>query len=176
MRRGGVGAALKALRDAAPGNVVLFTPTAGSGRPLHMASTTVIVDDAVLVTGTAHLWRRGLTFDSSLAVALFDEATTRGRPGTVRAARRQLIGDRLAIAPTLVPEDPRQLRASLARLNELGGLMRVVNVYAAQDDPTSSADREAWNPDGRTGGTSDWYLFFAGLGAGVVTDINNAAR
>ena len=176
VRRGGVGAALKALRDAAPGNVVLFTPTAGSGRPLHMASTTVIVDDAVLVTGTAHLWRRGLTFDSSLAVALFDEATTRGRPGTVRAARRQLIGDRLAIAPTLVPEDPRQLRASLARLNELGGLMRVVNVYAAQDDPTSAADREAWNPDGRTGGTNDWYLFFAGLGAGVVTDINNAAR
>ena len=46
VRRGGVGAALKALRDAAPGNVVLFTPTAGSGRPLHMASTTVIVDDA----------------------------------------------------------------------------------------------------------------------------------
>ena len=89
---------------------------------------------------------------------------------------RQPIGNRLAIAPTLVPEDPRQLRASLARLNELGGLMRVVNVYAAQDDPTSSANREAWNPDGRTGGTSDWYLFFAGLGAGVVTDINNAAR
>jgi hypothetical protein len=176
VRRGGIGAALKALRDAAPGNIVLFTPTAASGRPLHMASTTVIVDDAVLVTGTAHLWRRGLSFDSSLAVALFDEATTRGRPGTVRAARRQLIGDRLAIAPTLVPDDPRQLRDALARLNELGGLMRVIDVYAAQDDPTAPADRDAWNPDGRPSGTSDWYLFFAGLGAGVVTDINNAAR
>jgi hypothetical protein len=177
VRAGGIGAALKALLDAAPGNVVLFTPTAGSGRALHMASTTVIVDDAIFVTGTAHLWRRGLTFDSSLAVALFDEALARARPAAVRAARRQLIGDRLAIVPQLVPDDPRQLLESIVRLNEAGGLMRVAtNVYAAQPDTFSDADRQAWNPDGRPGGTSDWYLYFVALGADVAAEIDNAAR
>ena len=35
----------------ASGVHVLFTPTAGSGRPLHIASTTVIVDDALLRPG-----------------------------------------------------------------------------------------------------------------------------
>jgi hypothetical protein len=177
IRTAGVGAALKTLRDAAPGNVVLFTPTAGSGRALHMASTTVIVDDALLVTGTAHLWRRGLTFDSSLALALFDEAVTNGRPAAIRAARRQLLGDRLAISPTLVPDDPRQLQASIGRLNGFGGLMRVApGVYPAQADATSATDRDAWNPDGSPGGTSDWYLFLASLGAGVLTDVTNAIR
>ncbi|HYO44278.1 MAG TPA: hypothetical protein VES19_13865 [Candidatus Limnocylindrales bacterium] len=177
IRKAGVGAALKVLLDAAPGNVVLFTPTAGSGRPLHAASTTVIVDDAFLVTGPAHLWRRGLTFDSSLALALFDEAVVNGRPAAIRAARRQLLGDRLAITPALVPDDPRQLREVLGRLNAAGGLMRVApGVYPAQADATSTADRDAWNPDGTPGGTSDWYLFLASLGAGPASDINNAIR
>jgi hypothetical protein len=177
VRQAGVGAALKTLLAKAPAGVVAFTPTAGSGRPLQMASTTVIVDDAILVTGTAHLWRRGLTFDSSLALALFDEATTAGRSAAVRAARRQLIGDRLAISPTLVPDDPRQLRTALERLNAAGGLMRVVpNAYPPTDDPTSSADLEVWNPDGSKGGTSDWYLFLGGLAAGVHDEVNNAAR
>jgi hypothetical protein len=177
IRKAGVSAALKVLTDAAPGNVVLFTPTAGSGRPLHMASTTVIVDDAFLVTGPAHLWRRGLTFDSSLALALFDETVANGRPSAIRAARRQLLGDRLAIAPTLVPDDPRQLREVLARLNAAGGLMRVApGVYPAQADATSATDRDIWNPDGTPGGTSDWYLFLGALGAGAATDVNNAIR
>ena len=177
VRKAGVGAALKALLDAAPGQVVRFTPTAGSGRPLHMASTTVIVDDAILVTGSTHLWRRGLTFDSSLAVALFDEAVAAARPAAVRAARRQLIGDRLAIAPSLVPDDPRHLVASLERLNAAGGLMRVApNAYPAADDPTTDGDLEVWNPDGSKDGTSDWYLFLGGLGATVHDEVGNAAR
>lgn len=177
VRKAGIGAALKALLAAAPQGVVAFTPTAGSGRQLQMASTTVIVDDAILVTGTAHLWRRGLTFDSSLALALFDEATVAGRPATVRAARRQLVGDRLAISPTLVPDDPRQLRTALERLNTAGGLMRVVpNAYPAAADPTSGADLEVWNPDGSKGGTSDWYLFLGGLTAAVHDEVSNSAR
>ena len=94
----------------------------------------------------------------------------------MRAARRQLIGDRLAIAPTLVPDDPRQLRAALARLNALGGLMRTANVYVAAADRRSSGDLPRWNPDGRPGGTSDWYLFFGGLAATSGDDSNNAIR
>ena len=67
IRKAGVNSALKALTDAAPDNVVLFTPSAGSGRALHMSSTTVIVDDVILITGSTHLWRRGLTIDISLS-------------------------------------------------------------------------------------------------------------
>jgi hypothetical protein len=177
LRRRGIGAALKALRDAAPASVALFTPTAGSGRPLHMASTTAIVDDALLLTGSTHLWRRGLSFDSSLAVAMFDEAVARGRPNAVRAARRQLLADRLAIPPALVPDDPRGLCAALLRLNAGGGLMRVVpDAYPAADDPTTAADLAVWNPDGRPGGTSDWYAILGGLSSDAATELGNAAR
>lgn len=177
IRKAGIGQAWKVLADAAPGRVVLFTPTAGSGRALHMASTTVVVDDALLVSGSTHLWRRGLTFDSSLAVGLFDETVAQGRPSAVRAARRQLLADRLGVAVTLVPDDARQMLRSVERLNAAGGLQRVATgIYAAADDTTSDADRSVWNPDGTPGGTSDWYLFLGGLAGTLGTDVNNAIR
>jgi hypothetical protein len=76
-----------------------------------------------------------------------------------------------------VPDDPRQLREVLARLNAAGGLMRVApGVYPAQADATSATDRDIWNPDGTPGGTSDWYLFLGALGVGAATDVNNAIR
>jgi hypothetical protein len=177
IREAGVRAAFKALSDAAPENVVLFTPTAGSGRALHMASTTVIVDDAWLATGSTHLWRRGLSFDSSFAVALFDENTSSGRPAAIRNARRQLIGDRLGIAATLVSDDAQQLRANVFRLNAAGGLQRVqTNAYPAAADTTSAADLEIWNPNGRPGGTSDWFLLLGALAGNAASDVNNAVR
>ena len=58
VRKGAIGAARKALESAAPGRVVLAAPHAGPGRPLHLATTTIVVDDAILLTGAAHLWRR----------------------------------------------------------------------------------------------------------------------
>ena len=170
-------AALKTLLDAAPDNVVLFTPTAGPGRPLHMASTTVVVDDVWLLTGSTHLWRRGLSFDSSLAVALFDETTARGRPAALRQARRQLIADRLGVDVSLIGDDMAQLRATIHRLNLAGGLQRVQpNVYPAAADTTSSTDLQIWNPDGRPGGTSDWLLLLGGLTGTAADEVNNAIR
>lgn len=177
VRTAGVRAALKTLLDAAPDNVVLFTPTAGPGRPLHMASTTVVVDDVWLLTGSTHLWRRGLSFDSSLAVALFDEATARGRPVALRQARRQLIADRLGVAVSLIGDDMAQLRATIHRLNLAGGLQRVQpNVYPAAADTTSSTDQQIWNPDGRPGGTSDWLLLLGALTGTAADEVNNAIR
>ncbi|TXC62079.1 hypothetical protein FSC37_23170 [Piscinibacter aquaticus] len=176
-RTAGVRAAMKTLLDAAPDNVVLFTPTAGPGRPLHMASTTVVVDDVWLLTGSTHLWRRGLSFDSSLAVALFDENTARGRPAALRQARRQLMADRLGVDISLIGDDMAQLRATLQRLNLAGGLQRVLpNVYPAADDTTSTTDRQIWNPDGRPGGTSDWLLFLGALAGDAADEVNNAIR
>jgi len=177
VRSAGVRAALKALLDAARANVVLFTPAAGPGRPLHMASTTVVVDDVWLLTGSTHLWRRGLSFDSSLAVALFDEATERGRPAALRQARRQLIADRLGVDVSLIGDDMAQLRATIGRLNAAGGLQRVQpNVYPAALDSTAPSDQEVWNPDGRPGGTSDWLLFLGALSGNAADDVNNAIR
>lgn len=177
VRSAGVRAALKSLLNAAPDQIVLFTPTAGLGRPLHMASTTVVVDDVWLLTGSTHLWRRGLSFDSSLAVALFDESAARGRPAALRQARRQLIADRLGVDVSLIGDDMAQLRATLTRLNLAGGLQRVhPNVYPAAADTTSITDQQIWNPDGRPGGTSDWYLFLGALGGDAASDVNNAVR
>lgn len=177
VRSAGVRAALKTLLDAAPGNVVLFTPTAGPGRPLHMASTTVVVDDVWLLTGSTHLWRRGLSFDSSLAVALFDENTARGRPAALRRARRQLIADRLGVDVSLVGDDMAQLRATIQRLNLAGGLQRVQpNVYPAAADTTTTTDQQIWNPDGRPGGTSDWLLLLGALTGTAADEVNNAIR
>lgn len=177
VRSAGVRAALKTLLDAAADNVVLFTPTAGPGRPLHMASTTVVVDDAWLLTGSTHLWRRGLSFDSSLAVALFDEITVRGRPLALRQARRQLIADRLGVDVSLIGDDMAQLRATIHRLNLAGGLQRVQpNVYPAAADTTTATDLQIWNPDGRPGGTSDWLLLLGALTGTAADEVNNAIR
>jgi hypothetical protein len=175
IRRSGIGAALKKLTDAAPDNVRLFTPTAGLGRKLHMASTTVIVDDAILLTGTTHLWRRGLTFDSSIAVAMFDDVQNLGRPAVVRAARLQLIADRLGLPVNLSPTDPLDVLDAVRRLDAAGGLRRIVPAaYPPAAEGTSAAELSAWNPDGRPGATPDWFLHFADLVDGDPTIFNNA--
>ena len=177
VRTRGLSAALKALVDAAPQRVVLFSPTAGPDRRLHMATTTVIVDDAYALTGAAHLWRRGLTFDSSLAVAGFDETLVAGRPASVRALRRTLVADRLGLPEALVPDDAHDLLRALKRTIAAGGLQRVSpNAYPARADDTPTAVRDAWNPDGGADGVTDWFLFFNGLSAGVSEEISNAVR
>lgn len=180
VRKAGIDAALQRLLAAAPDRVIPFTPTAGPGRPLHMASTTIIVDDAYLLAGTTHLWRRGLTFDSSLAVALFDEALTLGRPTAVIGARRQLIADRLGIAVNLVPDDPAHMLEAIRRLVAAGGLLRLVpNAYTGVSSaaPPSPTDLIVWNPDGRPGtGYVDGFVVLAGVITAGGVDINNAIR
>ncbi|WP_289019760.1 hypothetical protein [Desulfobacter postgatei] len=177
VRKAGINAAFKELVDTAPDRVVLFTPTAGSARPWHMASTTVIVDDALLLTGSTHLWRRGLTFDSSLAVGLFDENVTFGRPTAVRATRLQLMANALGLPLNLVPDDPQDCLAAVRQLNTSGGLMRVKpNVYSAKANTVSTTDLNVWNPDGTLGGTSDWFVFIAALTGDTATEFNNAIR
>ena len=177
VRRAGVSAALKSLQQVGGDRMALFAPVAGPGRRAHMAATTVVVDDALLLTGTAHLWRRGLTFDSSLAVGLFDEAVAFGRPAAVRAARLQLLANALGLPANFVPEDIDDCLFAVQRLAAVGGLGRInAAAYPPADDPTSATDRDIWNPDGAAGFTSDWLLFFAALAGGAATDFNNAIR
>lgn len=177
IRKSGIRAAIRALVDKAPDNVALFTPAAGLERRLHMAATTAIVDDSFLLTGTTHLWRRGLTFDSSLAVSLTDDALTLGRPATVRAARLQLVADRLGLPVNFSPVDPAHLLDAVRRLEAAGGLRRLVPAaYTPAADATNPTELLAWNPDGRPGGTTDWYLYFVDVVDGAATGINTAIR
>jgi hypothetical protein len=65
-------------------------------------------------------------------------------------------------------------RSSIARAC---GLQRVdPAAYAAMAATAEPAELDAWVPDGRPGGTNDWYLFFAGLNAEIASEVNNAAR
>lgn len=177
IRKAGISAALKALLTKAPERVVLFSPIAGPGRRTHMAATTVVVDDTLLLTGSTHLWRRGLTFDSAISVGLFDENVTFGRSTAVRAARLQLVANALGLPPNFLPEDPEDCLVAIRQMNQNGGLGRVKpGAYPAKDDPTSSADLSVWNPDGRPGVVTDWLTFFAALTGGAATDFNSAIR
>ncbi|MBL8973166.1 MAG: hypothetical protein JNK56_21450, partial [Myxococcales bacterium] len=70
-------------------------PAPAAAAAAAAASTTAIVDDAYALTGTTHLWRRGLSFDSPFAATIFDEALTPGRPADLVGFRRRLLAGRL---------------------------------------------------------------------------------
>ncbi len=82
------------------------------------AAAAAIVDDAYALTGTTHLWRRGLSFDSPFAATVFDEALTPGRPADLVGFRRRLLagrlGNHLADPAELVLAQPRGGFGSLA--------------------------------------------------------------
>jgi hypothetical protein len=175
IRKAGVKAALNRLQAAAPDRVVLFSPIAGVGRKLHLSATTVVVDDAVWLTGTAHLWRRGLTFDSALSAAVFDDALADGRPALVATARVQLIEQMLGLRAGLLPAAPEHCVAALRALNAGEGFGRVMpTAYPAAADTTTLADHAVWNPDGSP--PFDWASLLAALTAAAAADAGNAIR
>src|SRR5262249_16409765 len=104
--------AIAALQTIMGDRLAVFSPSAGAGRSVRFASTSVVIDDAYALTGTTHLWRRGLAFDSSLAAAGLDETLTDGRPPAVRNFRRALVGGALGVPPAPVPDDPAELVAA----------------------------------------------------------------
>jgi hypothetical protein len=116
--------ALLALGDFGE-RVVVFAPAAGAGRSMRLASTVVVVDDCWAMVGTTHLWRRGLAYDASLAVAVFDPALVEGRPAAITSFRKQSLADRLGVAPGELPLDPPDLVAWIRKVREVGGLGRL---------------------------------------------------
>ncbi|GAA4596659.1 hypothetical protein GCM10023194_69430 [Planotetraspora phitsanulokensis] len=149
VRDRGVREALDAMRAAAGDRLAVFNPVTGPGRSLHLDATSVVVDDAWALTGGTHLWRRGLSFDASLAVAVFDERLTDGRPADVVAFRRALIAGRLGLAPTLLPEDPVELVSAVRQLSTRGGGLRLSPEPIQTPEPMpSDFDTTVWNPDG----------------------------
>lgn len=139
--------------------VELFSVNTGPARSLHQSSTTVIVDDAYALTGSTHLWRRGLTFDSSVAVSMFDESLERGRPQEIRAFRRSLIASRLGIAVTQLPENPAELLLAIRQLRKRGGGHRLATEGKETPEikPTDD-DLAAWDRDGTPGESPSTWL------------------
>jgi hypothetical protein len=140
--------AVEAIRAAAGDRFALFAPGAGGGREIRFASTSVVVDDAFVLTGTTHLSRRGLSWDSSLAASVFDERLVDGRPQDLRSFRIQLLADRLGIPVPRVPDDPAELVKAI-RDFDAGGSSRLAARPIVRPDPApANADIDTWNPDG----------------------------
>ena len=177
MRKRAIAAALKSLSDQGKERVRLFSPIAGSGRPLYMASTSAVIDDAILFCGSTHLWRRGLTFDSSLAASLFDERQFSSRPAGVRLARQQMLGAMLGAAVNLIPDDVEDCLSMVKQLSSGSGMGRIKpGVHVPATDPTSDADKSIWNPDGTSNIGTGWQQFFASLAGTSATEFTNAIR
>ena len=144
--------AVGAISNQHPDRFAVFSPGVGAGRPLHIGSTSVIVDDAYCVTGTTHLTRRGLTWDSSLAAAVFDERLTDGRPTDVLNFRIQLLADRLGLPTTRVPIDPAELVNAVREFDQRGSnKLSSIPIVRPTDTPATT-DIDIWNPDGSTSG------------------------
>jgi hypothetical protein len=172
VRDKGARAALDALRSAAGDRVAVFNPVTGPGRSLHLDATSVVVDDAWALTGGTHLWRKGLSFDASLAVAVFDERLTNGRPADVVAFRRAMIAGRLGLASTLLPEDPAELVAAVRQLSSRGGGLRLSPDAITVPDPAPSEfDVTVWNPDGSTVSSFNAMSWIAGLAVEVQAEL-----
>jgi hypothetical protein len=172
VRDKGVQAALDALRTAAGDRLAVFNAVTGPGRSLHLDATSVVVDDAWALTGGTHLWRRGLSFDASLAVAVFDERLLNGRPADVVTFRRALVAGRLGLPASLLPEDPEELVLALRALSSRGGGQRLSpDVIEAPDPVPSDVDVAVWNPDGSPVSSFDAMAWLVGLTAAVQAEL-----
>jgi len=169
VRKGAVGGALKALKEAAGKRMAWVAPNAAPGRPFHMSATTLIVDDALLLTGGAHAWRRGLVFDSALTASVFDERLIAGRPQEVVTARRTLAAALLGIEADYVPVSAPDLIAQARAVNTGGGFQRAnPTAYKEKADPTPEAERAIWNPALSAG--TDWTATLAALTGDIKTE------
>ncbi len=136
----------------------IFHPAAGPQRALALTSTTVIVDDTYALTGSTHLWRRGLSFDSSFAVAVTDDRLQDGRAQEVLTFRRSLVAGRLGLNADQLPEDPGELVASIQHLISRGGHGRLApqRIRPPAPDPdfvslvggSALTEADIWNRDG----------------------------
>ena len=91
--------------------ITVFSPGAGPFSFARLDSTVVVIDDVWAMVGNTHLWRRGLSFDSSLAVTVFDETNTFSRSTTIAAFRVQLAADRLGLPAAQIPFTSREFVA-----------------------------------------------------------------
>jgi hypothetical protein len=139
---------ISSLRAKGSHRVAVFSPPSGPGRTLRLACSNVIVDDCYALAGSTHLWRRGLCFDSSLAVSVFDEAVENGRSLEVRNFRRRLLATRLDLPVRLLPDDPLDLVAAIKRLVQYDSNRLADFGLDPPDLEVTQSDTDAWDRDG----------------------------
>jgi hypothetical protein len=166
--------AITAMRNAFTDRFAIFSPGTGAGRSLRLASTTVVVDDVWALTGTTHLSRRGLSWDSSLAATVFDEQVTDGRSTDVRNFRIQLMSDRLGLPNTRLPHDPAELIRAIRDLDARGSNKLSVKPIVRPNTTPANGDIDIWNPDGSVSGLSLSSIATLFASALALTDTDHA--
>ncbi len=179
VRDAGVAAALTAMAGGERAErFVAFSPAAGPARSLRLANTTIVVDDAIAIVGTTHLWRRGLSFDSSYAASVLDEGLLRGRSQEVAVFRATAMAARLGIAAADLPLDPVDSIRAIRDLVVRGGFQRLAADAIRPPDPTLTTtdpstgftETDVWNPDGSFPGGTDPVSWLLGLQTAVYDD------
>ena len=166
--------AVGAISNQHPDRFGVFSPGVGAGRALHISSTSVIVDDAYCVTGTTHLTRRGLTWDSSLAASVFDERLTDGRPTDVLNFRIQLIADRLGLPTTRVPIDPAELVKAVREFDQRGSNKLSATPIVRPANTPANTDIDIWMPDGSLSGLTLSSVAALFASAVTLTDVTHS--
>jgi hypothetical protein len=157
--------------------VVVAHPMGMPGRPLVVRTTTVIVDDVWLITGTSSLSRRGLTFDGANDVVLTDWLLDRGAGSAIRAHRKALMGAHLGVGPGTggigggappsavgAPiadwvrlHQPTSAHEAFADVLSAGGLGKLLPLWSGPDQSAPDAvlahPADVADPDGRGGAT-----------------------
>jgi hypothetical protein len=107
-------AAISKLIQAAPGQVLAFSPVGFPGRWSAIRSTTVLVDDVYALVGASHFRRRGMTFDGGVSVASMDRQLDGwGVSASIASFRQMLVACKLGVD---VPSGPAATTALWTRL------------------------------------------------------------
>jgi hypothetical protein len=107
-------AAITKLVQAAPGQVVAFSPVGFPGRWSAIRSTAMLVDDVYALVGTSHFRRRGMTFDGGVSVASMDRQLDGwGVSASIASFRQMLVARKLGVD---VPSGPAATTALWTRL------------------------------------------------------------
>jgi hypothetical protein len=135
----------------------MFPVNTGPARSLRLTSTTVVVDDAYALTGTSHLWRRGMTFDSSIGCrssTSSSSAAGRNRCAPFVAGCSQVDWGLRWHSYLRI----QQRSWAIRQLRKRGGGHRLATGKQERPElkPTED-DHNAWNRDGSPkGGLSSW--------------------
>lgn len=101
-----------------PNQVIAFHPMGFPGRPMHLRTTVITVDDVWALVGTSALSRRGLTFDGGTDVVLFDRNLQDGYSLNIRNLRRTCMAQVLGVPANAIAAAPATPAASWVRLGQ----------------------------------------------------------
>ncbi|MEM9638078.1 MAG: hypothetical protein AAGA94_10575, partial [Pseudomonadota bacterium] len=157
-------AAVDLLRGQDEDRVLAFHPKAFPGRPAHVRSTTVIVDDCWAMVGASHIRRRGMTFDGGADVVSVPFGFRNGYARNLGDFRQRLMARKLGLEPTLAADRSSDFWTRLAEptsafmvikdlLEQDGGGFISPLVPPPLDNDVLAANADVADPDGTQGAT-----------------------